>query len=150
MTAGQELAFRSSASSPQFLLSSDGYLRMTLTAFSAVPLCHLLTQLHEHQHQKAGSSDCLTEISGYTEWVSRTLPVISVSWDWTLGAVHGKALCRREGPPFSNIMLVDAQSQDLGADRTAAALGNVIDTHSWQAVALTALNQIYRGGPCQI
>lgn len=82
--------------------------------------------------------------------MSRTQPAITLSWDWVLGAQHGKARCQREGAPYSNIMLVSAQRQDLGYERTAELLGESVDARPWQDQALLGLNQIYSGDTCQI
>ncbi len=75
-----------------------------------------------------------TDISGYTEWVSETAPVITLGWDWRMEGAPGQARYLRTGLPRSNVMLVDDLRQDLGPANTAKLLEATIDKTAWQAV----------------
>ena len=64
----------------------------------------------------------LSEILGYTEWVSTETPAITIGWDWRLSASKGAASCLRFGEVRSNVMLMDDQGRDLGPPDPVALL----------------------------
>ncbi|MGX2030058.1 DUF4902 domain-containing protein [Methylocaldum gracile] len=113
-------------------LCKDGYVRLTFETFRNLPLFHLLSCLDEDNPVLSSEGAILTMISGYTEWISTTTPAITLGWDWQLTASRGQALCVRIGEPRSNVMLVDAQQDDLGTVKTASLLKTAIDQLSWQ------------------
>jgi hypothetical protein len=131
------------AAATRMSLSEDGYVRLGLAAFILIPLSHLLSGLDEDSATAGGAGASLAVISGYTEWVSGTTPVMSIGWDWRLDASQGQPCCIRQSEPSSNIMLVDPQGRDLGPTRTAFLLGRTVDTMAWQAQALRAINARY-------
>ncbi len=124
-------------------LFPDGYVRLTLEQFQAIPLVHLLSGLDPdaplHLHEGASQTD----ISGYTEWVSETAPIITLGWDWRMEGVSGQARYLRTGLPRSNIMLVDKLRQDLGPSNTAKLLEVAIDKTAWQAAVQRYIMDIY-------
>lgn len=115
-------------------LSPDGYVRLTLEQFQAIPLVHLLSGLNPDEPLSLHEGASQTDISGYTEWVSETAPVITLGWDWRMEGSSGQARYLRTGLPRSNIMLVDDQRLDLGPANTAKLLEAAIDKTAWQAV----------------
>ena len=124
-------------------LSPDGYVRLTPEQFQAIPLVHLLSGLDpdEPLHLYEGARQ--TFISGYTEWVSETAPVITLGWDWRLEGSSGQARYLRTGFPRSNIMLVDNLRQDLGSVKTAKLLEVAIDKTDWQATVQRYITDRY-------
>jgi len=138
------------ALSPRLRVCADGYLRMALADFSAIPLFHLMTRLHEDRRPGDALQTRVSPIFGYTEWVSRTRPAITLGWDWVLGAQQGQVQCRREGAPYGNVMLTCPQRRDLGDAQTALLLGEAIDAQAWQHPALDGVKQVYSPGTCQI
>ena len=130
-TTGDGLAlFRA----PMMTLSDDGLIRLAVETLRTIPFAHLLSGLDEHVGSPPtfeGAS--LDPVSGYTEWVSTTSPVITLGWDWWLDASAMPLIYTPIGEPRSNVMIVDAQHRDLGRCRTDAALGVLISTWSWQA-----------------
>ena len=105
-------------------VSPDGYVRLTVTAFRAIPLSHLLSELDADVNlpPSTASGACLASIVGYTEWASQTTPALSLGWDWRIATTAGRVRYEREGEVRSNIMLVDAQSSGSRrpGDRRAA------------------------------
>lgn len=117
---------------PMITLSEDGYIRLTLETLLATPLVHLLSRLDDENtisHQEGAS---YAHISGYTEWLSTTMPTITLGWDWGLDVSQGQPHYVKLGVPRSNIMLVDALAHDLGSTRTSVLLETVMDALAWQ------------------
>ena len=102
-------------------LSPDGYVRLTLEQFQAIPLVHLLSGLDPD------------EPLPLHEGASQTAPVITLGWDWRMEGASGQARYLRTGLPRSNIMLVDDLRRDLGPANTAKLLEAAIDKTAWQA-----------------
>ena len=124
-------------------LSEDGYVRLTLATFLNVPLSHLLSGLDEDTPVTFREGASLSEISGYTEWVSTTVPAITIGWDWRLDTSQGQLCCVRVSEPRSNVMLLDSQQRDLGPAKTAMLLETAIDATAWQDEALRAVGTRY-------
>ena len=118
---------------PMITLSEDGYVRLTLETFLVTPLVHLVSGLDEDSpttpSQEGGS---LARISGYTEWVSTTIPTITLGWDWWLDMSRVHPLYVRLCTPRCNIMLVDTLQRDLGSAQTSGLLETAIDALAWR------------------
>jgi hypothetical protein len=115
-------------------LSPDGYVRLTLEQFQWIPLVHLLSGLDHDEYPPLHEGASQTHISGYTEWISETAPVITLGWDWRMEGASGRTHYLRTGFPRSNIMLVDDQRRDLGPANTTKLLEVAIDKTAWPAV----------------
>ena len=125
-------------------LSDDGLVRLSLENLRVIPFIHLLSVLDEHDGPPpAGEGACLDPISGYTEWVSTTSPVITLGWDWWLDVSAMPCIYTHIGAPRSNVMIVDAQHRDLGRRKTDVALGTLISTWSWQAAVAEHIGTRY-------
>ena len=114
--------------------SDDGYLRLSQARMRAIPLSHLISGLDT---DPAGSDTgavgaTLAAIAGYTEWISLTLPALSLGWDWMLESSDRELRYLRTGEPRSNIMLLDHHGRDLGFVPTAVALALLVDDFNWQ------------------
>ncbi len=114
-------------------LSADGYVRLTLEQFQAIVLRHLWSGLDPEDPASLHEGAIQTRITGYTEWVSETVPAITLGWDWQLQELSDRARYLRMGSPKSNIMLVEARRNDLGAVKTSKMLQVAIDETAWQA-----------------
>jgi hypothetical protein len=125
-------------------LSDDGYVRLTFSSLRNTSLTHLLSGLDEDSRDVLQQEAGISAISGYTEWVSHTIPPITIGWDWRLDVSQGQPRCLRVGPPRSNLMLVDHQQRDLGPTHTAILLETAIDTIGWQDETLSAISARYR------
>ena len=116
-------------------IADDGFLRMTLEDVLSLPFTHLASgvdEVGEHGADRCGSR---TIISGYTEWVARTSPPVSVGWDWVVDA--GRWM--RAGPPRSNVLLVDPIERPYDWAKNEAILGTVVDAIPWQEQAREAV-----------
>jgi hypothetical protein len=124
-------------------LGSDGYVRLSLSSLLKIPLEHLLSGLDDDLMNAAPQGAQISVISGHTEWLSRTEPVLTLGWDWELHGVNGHASCQRTGLPRSNIMLIGDANEDLGAEQTATLLAGAVDALPWQEPALTSIQKKY-------
>jgi hypothetical protein len=124
-------------------LGPDGYVRLTLSSFLKIALEHLLSGLDDDLMNAAPQGAQISVISGHTEWLSRTKPVLTLGWDWELHGVDGHPSCRRTGLPRSNIMLIGDINEDLGAEQTATLLAGAVDALPWQEPALSAIQKKY-------
>lgn len=117
---------------PMIILSEDGYVRLTLETFLSTSLVHLVSGLDEDSpiHSQEGGS--LARISGYSEWVSATMPIITLGWDWWLDVSQEQTVYVRLGAPQCNVMLVDVMQRDLGSAQTSGLLETAIDALAWQ------------------
>ncbi len=140
-------AARRGAPGDQVLLavSADGYVRLTLPAFRAIPLSHLLSELDVDLDlpPSTASGACLASIAGYTEWASQTTPAVSLGWDWRLATSAGRVRYEREGEVRSNIMLLDARRRDLGGLATGMLLCAAIDVLEWERAVDNYINNRY-------
>ena len=120
--------------------SSDGYLRMTFESFRRSQLVHLFSGLDEDRPARDCSGASYSAITGYTEWISESQPLISVGWDWKLTGFQGIANLIHSGIPGSNLMFVCQQGNDIGLHNTRQLLENWITTFSWQTETLNAIS----------
>lgn len=117
---------------PRHAVSEDGYVRMSLPELLSLSLTHYLSGLDEDFAERVRGGVIQTTISGYTEWLSQGEPVVTVGWDWRLNLTPGVPSYVRDDLPRSNLMLVDAfTQQDLGDEATAASLARLIDQSDW-------------------
>jgi hypothetical protein len=116
------------------VVSADGYVRLTVAAFSAISLAHLLSELDAdiHPPPRSASGACLASIVGYTEWASKGTPALSLGWDWRIVTTAGRVRYQREGEVRSNVMLIDARRRDLGALATEVLLRVAVDALGWE------------------
>ena len=131
---GPKVSNGSGTSASGLAVSEDGYVRLTLSAFRAIPLRHLVSDLDQDtasSRNAIGASEAT--ILGFTEWVSDTLPALSVGWDWYLDTTSGQARYVRDGEIRSNVMLVEPGLGDLGGWATSETLCAAIDALDWQS-----------------
>jgi len=131
-------------------LSKDGYVRLTLAALQNTPFEHLLSGLDEEHVGTRGPQVDACGISGYTEWISSTAPIITIGWDWRLEVSQGRPCYVREGQPRSNLMFLDSQRRDLGFVRTAALLEVAVDAIGWQQATEQAISARYAAASCEV
>ncbi len=113
------------------LSSDDGFVRLSLDGILDVRLEHFLSGA---DHDPRGRARCgvPTIICGYSEWVSRTTPRISLGWDWRLSSAQGLIGLVRVGLPRSNVMLIDRHGADYGWQHNLEALATVVDALPWR------------------
>lgn len=143
MTHKADAEIGHSLAAPAFTLSEDGYVRLTLETFRAIPLVHLLSDLDGEDCAPYREGATFAAISGYTEWFSATRPSITLGWDWQLTASQRQPCCVRTGEPRSNVMFVDVKGRDLGPVQTARLLETAIDGVCWQEAITDAITRRY-------
>jgi len=121
-------------------ISPQGLIRLTYEALSAIPLNHLVSGIDTD-----GSEDTCgkpTELTGFTEWVTKTSPAITIGWDWKIEYKDGQSRYERLGLPRTNVMLINGQGQDHGWDQNLNHLGRFVDTVPWSATVDEAIKSI--------
>jgi Domain of unknown function (DUF4902) len=115
-------------------LSEDGYVRLSQARMRAIPLVHLISGLDADPAGPDTGAVGATRaaIAGYTEWLSLTIPALSLGWDWALESADRELRYQRVGEPRSNIMLLDSHGRDLGPISSAVALALLVDEFNWQ------------------
>lgn len=115
-------------------VSNDGYIRVSASGLLNLRLTHFLSGLDDDASERNVEGGSRASMSGYTEWLTNTIPAITVGWDWYLDLIRGTPIYVREGLPRTNLMLVDGTTNhDLGDTQTSALLGELIDQSGWQA-----------------
>ena len=120
-----------------------GCVDLRLDTLLSIPLVHFVSGLDEEQPADMKRDGRLTTISGFTEWVSTSAPVISLGWDWHLDPMRGAPWCVRSSPPRSNVRLLDEGMQEVEWRRSQLALGGVVDALSWQERTQAAIASRY-------
>ena len=124
--------------------SEDGYLRLTVSAFQAVVLRHVFSDLDlDIASRRSSTAACETTIAGFTEWASNTRAAVSVGWDWRLDTSAVRPRYRRYGEVRSNVMLVAPGFGDLGSAATCAVLSILVDRLLWEAEAYREIIERY-------
>lgn len=128
-TSSRRLDF--SATFSMLAVSDDGYIRLSFAELQTVSLIHLISGLDEESPTTIPGGAMPTEIMGYTEWVSNSVPTITIGWDWQIDADHNRILLRKISEPRSNIMLQDSTGMDVGPAKTLILLEALIDALDW-------------------
>ena len=123
-------------------LGNDGYVRLTLDEVLSVQFAHLVSGLDE-DCEATVPCGAPTTISGYTEWVGKTDPPLTVGWDWVIDPGRDKAHWRRVGLPRTNVLLVDRSSSDFDWYMSLQVLSTVVDALPWQDQAKSAIEMRY-------
>jgi len=119
-------------------IDDDGYIRLRREVLEQIRLIHLVSGLDEEEGQVACGA-VHSDIRGYTEWVSASVPAVSVGWDWHLDMLARPVTAVCSETPRSNLMLVDEHGGDAGLDHTARCLKAWVETLEWKSVVLTAI-----------
>lgn len=112
-------------------VSDDGYIRLQFGLLQTIPLVHLISGLDDSNPITALEGAIPTEITGYTEWISNTVPAITIGWDWEMDADHGHILLRKTSVARSNILLQDLNGMDAGSAKTLDLLDTLVDELDW-------------------
>ena len=120
-----------------------GSVRLSLDALLSIPLVHFASGLDEEERVDLTRDGKQTVISGYTEWVSTTQPIVSLGWDWQLDPLLGAPWIARSSPPRTNIQLLDDQMREVEWRRAQIALAGVVDALSWQEPTQAAIASRY-------
>lgn len=123
-------------------LHTDGYVRLALESLLAVPFVHYFSDVDADSiaeaRNKSGKRNAI--VSGYTEWISRTTPTISLGWDWQADLSDLENRYVATDLPRTNLMLVDNAARDLGRYETLMVLHDFIRTLDWQNTTTHCIN----------
>lgn len=122
------------------ILSQDGYIRLMFESFLQLEIVHLISGVDEDRPATSGAGANSFAIVGYTEWLSRTVPSVTIGWDWQLTGAQGEARLIQTGTPGRNLMFVDHLGQDFGPEQTAVMLADWLSTFNWQTETLGAIS----------
>lgn len=114
------------------ILSADGYIRLTLQQLTNLQLHHLHSSLYTERSLVQASATSITDIQGYTEWVSHAQPSVSIGWDWQVHYRTGATDYSMLGQPFSNLLLQNNQQQDFSTDESLSMLAIWLNSLNWQ------------------
>lgn len=123
----------------------DGLLRLSIDELLSLPIHHLVSGVDTEFSGSAPPAirECGREtvISGYTEWVSLSSPVVSIGWDWQLQLLFAHTPFRwvRFGLPRTNVMLVNAAGWDSPWTKNLELLSTVVDALPWESSLVRAV-----------
>ena len=121
-------------------LSTDGYIRLISPYFAQMRLSHLHSNVDTDKPLLEGEGALLFSITGYTEWVSKTQPAITIGWDWQIVAPKRQIYFTPLGYPRSNLMFIDERGYDLGHFATELWLRSWVKSFEWQPSVHKALD----------
>lgn len=110
-------------------ISPQGLIRITYEALNSTSLVHLLSGVDADEGVKACGR--LTELTGFTEWVSQSVPVISIGWDWRIVYLGEMPLYERLGLPRTNVLILDDSGRDRVWDDSLMQLCEYVDSVPW-------------------
>lgn len=121
-------------------ISSQGLVRLTYEALSALHLNHLLSGVDTDCSDDACGRP--TELTGFTEWITQTSPAITIGWDWRIAFKNGQGCYERLGQPRSNVMLINDEGQDQSWNQNLNQLGQFVDSVPWPNTVDEAVKSI--------
>lgn len=121
-------------------ISSQGLVRLTYEALSALLLNHLLSGVDTDCSDDACGRP--TELTGFTEWITQTSPTITIGWDWKIEFKDGQGSYERLGQPRSNVMLITDEGRDHSWDQNLKQLGQYVDSVPWPNTVDEAVKSI--------
>ena len=139
-------------------IASDGRIHLSLAELRGVTLTHLISGIDEEDvpHLNISPSNISNDskdITGFTELISQSEPIITIGWDWQLIRQGTHVSLKRICPPRSNIALSNSVALDFSQEKEAifqhvyvcklALLESYIDTLKWQTDTLKFLKQLY-------
>jgi len=113
--------------------SETGAVKLNVHELHPLQLMHLFSELDQCTQRCPADCGCIAALQGYTEWISTTQPALSLGWDWAYVMYAGKAEMRRDGPPRTNIQLINAQGVVIAWPLNLAILSDYVDQLSWQS-----------------
>lgn len=121
-------------------ISDDGYIRLTHKSFMELRFIHFHSGADEDCRLVELVGLKPSSITGYTEWISETQPVVTVGWDWNITALNGRVEFSTIDHPRSNLMVTDDCGNDLGDLATEEFLQSWIEALDWQPSVRMALH----------
>lgn len=112
-------------------VSTDGLVRLTLEELLSLPICHLVSGVDADDSSTHASCGSPTTISGFTEWISRTDPAVTLGWDWRLVSKSGAPFWTRLGAPRTNVLLIGTDGVEKTWAQSLVQVGTMVDALPW-------------------
>lgn len=112
-------------------VSTDGLVRLTLDELMSLPIFHLLSGVDVDDSCMRSSCGSPTTISGFTEWMSRTHPAVTLGWDWCLVLKSNVAFWTRLGEPRTNVLLIHEDGVEKTWAQSLEQVATVVDALPW-------------------
>lgn len=129
--------FREMQSIP--VISYDGYIRLRLSSLDTLSFVHLISAIDDGLLRELQSQTLPALRAGYSEWVSDTVPPVSVGWDWFIHRESERIMLAPDGVR-SNVMLIDQSGYDLGSETSTRLFGTWLSSFEWQPMVSEVLN----------
>lgn len=113
-------------------IASDGLVRLSIDELLSTTLEHLISGLDMESDSPNILCGRRTTISGFTEWVTRTTPFITLGWDWGVDVGCGGYRWIRLGWPRTNVLLIDEYGQDKPWQKSLEHLATIVDALPWR------------------
>jgi hypothetical protein len=125
--------------------TSEGLVHLTLEELRSLSIVHHASGVDDDIQTRVGSCGRATHISGFTEWMTESIPGITLGWDWCLQVEGQEVLWQRLGMPRTNVWLMDHNSSPPNWASSLEQLARVVDALPWTEVVPKALNALHRG-----
>jgi len=128
---------------PLLHLSKDGYIRLNEEMLRSIDYNHFSSGLYEEPLNRECINDTQSELVGYAEWVSKTIPKMSIGWDWLFDYKRYQPSYAMVGLPYSNIILQDKNGKDLESEMSLKILASFINSWDWMSGLNSFITQKY-------
>lgn len=125
-------------------ISSDGLIRLSVQELHSIAMRPLISGLDVETCTRVNACGKVTSISGYTEWVGVTNPIISIGWDWCIKSPPTRAPSwERISLPCANIMVLNKEGRDMRWAENLRVLAGVVDALPWRESVAQAVTSRY-------
>ncbi|GAA3928407.1 DUF4902 domain-containing protein [Litoribacillus peritrichatus] len=131
------------SSNPLLTLSQDGYIRVTQSVLKTIALKHLDSGIYDDPVAIHHNQNITCEVTGYTEWISETIPLLSIGWDWKLDYKKQSLAYVMTGNPYSNVIVQDNNFSDLDQYDSLNFLSDLINKIEWSSQISTLITKKY-------
>lgn len=133
-------------------LAANGVVFVEMAELTRATFKHLLTRLDEDTLHRRAACGSVATISGCTEWLSESVPALTVGWDWVIDHRDSGNKAWRVGPPRTNISLIGHHRHAMSWDDSLEALGQLAEVLlPWQETVRAMLvlpRQTRQGASC--
>lgn len=120
--------------SSELTLGEDGYVRLTFQDLLTADMQHISSDIYINTNRYSNATDCSEGIEGYTEWISRGSPGISIGWDWSFTYNNKRPVYTITGKPFSNLQLVDKNLNDIEFEENLYLIKSYACMLDWERI----------------
>lgn len=121
-------------------LSQNGSIHLKREQLVLIDFHHIHSGLVEPETFKLLSHyDQPSTINGYTEWITKTEPCITLGWDWELRISEQNVNFTIVGYPYSNIQLINHSNQSLPPLENQNLLRKFIQHLNWEVTCIQKL-----------